>query len=528
MKIELEKKLKRIFNLKQEPQVKIILNEYGDLASNVLFLWAQENKKTPFAGFELFKEKLQQELKDFEIEFLNGYLNFKIKPEILFSTFKLSLKKPAKISLTNFGHNQKVIVEFVSANPTGPLHLGNGRNAILGEVIARVLKKTGFKVTKEYYNNDRGNQIKILGLSALSIVGKIKKENEFYQGKYFIDLVNKNKGLCFKIDQPEYLGYLLSKKILEFLIKPTLKTLQIKFDSFFSERKLYPEIYNKVLPKIKKYTYIKDGALWLKLKTKDEVLIKKDGEYTYFLSDILYHFHKFRIRNFKYGINVLGADHLDHARRVKEALNLLGIKENKLRFIIYQLVYVKKGGQILKMSKRKGDIILLDDLIKEVGSDLVKFYFLLHPPQTHLIFDLDLAKKKSEENLYWYVVYTGARLASILRKAKKEKKINKIENLLDPKKAWEEIKENELALEILKRILLWKDILIEIAKSLEVSLLPQYLIETAKKINTLYEKEKILEKDFKKMSAKLMLIQAIINFLKEGFETINIEFLEKV
>lgn len=530
MKGELEKKLQKIFQLKQKPQVKIILNEYGDLASNALFLWSQQNKQAPIEGFKKFKDKLHQEFDSLlEFDFLNGYLNFKIKSDFLFKTFKLALKKPRKIFSNNFGRQQKIIIEFVSANPTGPLHLGNGRNAILGEVISRVLKKVGFRVTKEYYNNDRGNQIKILGLSALNFLGKVKFQDNFYQGDYLKELTFKNKGLCLKYQhQPEYLGYLLSKKILEFMIKPTLKALDVKFDSFFSERKLYPQIYEIVLKKIKKYTYLKDGALWLKLPTKDEVLIKKDGEFTYFLSDILYHYHKFKIRNFKYGINIFGADHLDHARRVKEALYLLGIKEKQLKFIIYQLVYVKKHGQLLKMSKRKGDLILLDDLLKEAGAGSVKFYFLLHPPETHLTFDLDLAKKKTEENLYWYLIYTGARLNSVILKAKKEKRIKRIDNLLDPRKAWEEIKENQFMIEILKRIFLWQDILIEVAKSLEVSLLPQYLVETAKKINQLYEKEIFLDKDLKKMYAKLMFVQVLINFLKDGLETINLEFLEKV
>ncbi len=527
MKNELELKLKKLFKTKERPQVRVILNEYGDLASNVLFIAAKENKKEPKKIWDEFKDEVEKRLaKNFEkIEFVNGYLNFHLKKDLLFKTFKIAVKKPKQISLSNFGHKQKVIVEFLSANPTGPLHLGNGRNAVLGEVISRVLKKTGFSVFKEYYNNNRGRQIKILGLSALSFLKlPTENENELYKGKYLEELVNKNKGLCFKFkDQPEYLGYLLSKKILEFYIKPTLKSLGIKFDNFFSERSLYSSLDKEVLQKIKRHTYKKDGALWLKLETKDEVLIKSDGEPTYFLSDIIYHYHKFVKRNFKYGINILGADHLDHGRRLKEALKILGIKENKLKFIIYQLVYVKKFEKILKMSKRKGDIIFLDDLIKEVGPDPIKFYFVFHPPETHLTFDLELAKKKTEENLYWYVVYTGARLESIL---KKFGKISKKE--IDVKKCWEIFKDNKQFIEILKRIYFWKEILIEVAKSLQVQILPQYIVETCKKINNFYESEKIIEKDRSKTYQKLPAIIALVNFLKEAFDTLNIEFKEKV
>jgi len=536
MKNELENRLKKILKTKEKPQVKIILNQHGDLASNALFIWAKENKSNPYKGWEENKEKLNYYFKNIfdKIEFENGYLNFFIKKDILFKFFKLLLKNKKNIFelnffKSNFGHNQKIILEFVSANPTGPLHLGNGRNAILGEILSRILKETGFSVFKEYYNNNRGKQIETLGLSALNFLGfKINKE-DLYRGDYLKELAEKNKGLCLKFkDQPEYLGYLLSKKILEFYIKPTLKSLNVSFDNFFSEKKLYEKLDKEVLNKIKKFTYEKDGALWLKLQSKDEVLIKKTKEPTYFFSDILYHYNKFKIRKFKYSINIFGADHLDHARRLKEALNYFGIKEKQLKFIIYQLVYVKKGESTLKMSKRKGDFVLLDDLIKEVGPDPIKFYFALHPPETHLLFDIDLAKKKNEENLYWYVVYTGARLWSILEKAKKEKIIKNFNFKLDPKKAWDYLKENDDVINILKRIYFVKDILIDISKNFQIQILPQYIVEISKIINSFYEKEKIIENDLKKTLSKLEFVYCITNALKRLFYLINIEFKEKV
>jgi len=531
MKQHIENKLKKILKLKEKPQVKIILNQYGDLASNALFIWAKENKSNPSTWWEENKEKVNSSFKNYfeKIEFKNGYLNFSLNKKILFKIFKALVKNKKNVFRLNFGRNQKIILEFVSANPTGPLHLGNGRNAILGETLSRILKECGFSVFKEYYNNNRGKQIEILGLSALNSCGFKVNEENLYTGKYLKNLVEKNRGLCFKFkNQPEYLGYILSKKILEFYIKPTLKTLNIKFDNFFSERSLYNDLDKKVLEKIKKFTYEKDGAIWLKLNTKDEVLIKKTKEPTYFFSDILYHYNKFRIRKFKYSINILGADHLDHARRVREALKYFGIKESKLKFIIYQLVYVKKGENTLKMSKRRGDIILLDDLIKEIGPDPIKFYFALHPPETHLLFDIDLAKKKNEENLYWYVVYSGARLWSIIQKAKKEKIIRDLNFKLDPKKAWEILKEKEEIIEILKRIYFVKDILVDISKTFQIQILINYLIDLCKMINSFYEKERIIENNLKNTISKLEFIYAVTNALKRIFYLINIDFKEKV
>jgi len=461
----------------------------GDYATNLIFLLREFAPKKE----KIILEKIKKEFKQFsKIEIINNYLNFYLSDYELLKTFRLIYKNKQKFFNQNFGRKQKLNIDYVSANPTGPLTLGNTRGAVLGDALNNILKLVGFCVTKEYYINNRGMQIEILGKTILAHLGKIPWENNFYQGKYLKEIAPRIKVNHDAIRKPEKIGRKIADYILNNLIKPTLKKFGTFFDWFFPETELYANNLDKKVLKIlkkKKLIAEKDGALFLLLTKlggdKDEVLIKKTGEPTYFFSDIIHYWYKFFIKRNKIEILIVASDHLDHTRRLKLALKIFGIKNYQFQPIVYQFVHLKKSGKLLRMSKRRGVFITLEYLINEIDPGIVRFFFLQKSPEIVIDFDLDLAKKESEENPYWYVQYAYARLNSILEKAGKT--IN-----IDPQKVFLKIKDIESAKIILRKIHQFQDLTYLIYREKRVNLLIEYLISLAKKIHNFYEKEKIL------------------------------------
>ena len=396
--------------------------EHGDYSSNVALILAKIEKKNPRAVAEdlalrLRSGQLSRVCEKVEIAG-PGFLNFFITREALienlsiFSRLTLSSGAPTRIQKSkSFLPSKKINLEFISANPTGPLTMANGRGGFYGDALANILKAVGHKVTREYFINDAGNQIKLLGESILAVEGKIPQKDEYYKGAY----IKKLKGKTAK----QAVVFLLKE------IKNSLKKAGIKFNVWFSEEKNLRkkgelkktlEFLNK-----KKTLKEKEGALWL----GDAVVVKSNQDYTYFLADLAYHYDKFIKRKFDLAINIWGADHHGYVARMQKGIEALGVRPERLKIIIMQLVRLTSGGKEARMSKRAGEFITLDDLLEEVGLDAARWFFLERSPDTHMDFDLDLAKERSKKNPVYYVQYAHARASSILRKAK----IGKMPNL---------------------------------------------------------------------------------------------------
>ncbi len=404
----IEKAIKNLY--KKEVEVKIerpTEPDFGDYATGA----AMPIKKNPQEIADTIKMDILG-----KIDVKNGFINFFISKGYLQKQVQEILKQKEKFGDLKIGKGQKVNIEFISANPTGPLTLGNGRGGFCGDVLSNVLDKAGYKIKREYYINDIGEQVRKLGHS---IVGDSEAA---YKGKYIDDLRSRIKG-----GDPEKVGEEGAKIILEKMIKPSIKKMGIKFDIWFSEKGLHQKKeVEKVIDFLRKknLAYEKEGAVWFKSTQfgdeKDRVLIKANGEKTYFLSDIAYLKNKFE-RGFQKLIFFWGADHYGYINRMKAAAEALGYKREQLDIIIMQLVAIMWGGEKLRMSKREGVYRTIEELIDGLGLDIVRFFFLTRSPESHLIFNLDLAKQQSEKNPVYYVQYAHARICSILRKVENAK-----------------------------------------------------------------------------------------------------------
>ena len=433
--------------------------ENGDWTSNIAFSLSKTLSKSPSEVATKIREELIKSSKIIaRAETKNGFLNIFLKDEVLLK----ALEEKEKFSKKK----EKINVEFVSANPTGPLTMANGRGGFYGDALANVLEKVGYDVTREYYINDAGNQVKLLGESIRAAEGKIPQKEEHYKGEYIKELKGKSG--------TEAAEFLLGQ------IKESLKKAGIEFDIWFSEKELRekkePE---KVLKFLEEKNLIekKDGATWL----RDAVLVKSDGEYTYFLVDIAYHWNKFLERKFDLGINIWGADHQGHVERLKRGVEAFGINPERLKIIIVQVVRLIRGGKEVPMSKRAGEFVTMNDLLEEAGNDVARWFFLERSPNTHMDFDLDLAKEKSEKNPVYYVQYAYVRMLSILRKARSTKQEARIKKFSHPS-------ERALALKILRYPELFEDI----SKDYQVHRLTTYAYELAQTFSAFYRDVKVI------------------------------------
>lgn len=505
--------------------------EYGDLSSNFLFFLAKFINKNPQEIFEEYKDKIIKALPFIEdIKVLNGYLNFYLNKKILFEFYKAVALRKFEIFKNNIGRRQKFIIEYVSANPTGPLHLGNARGAILGDTLANLLKLCGFRVTKEYYVNDRGKQVDILLDSILYYLNKREYKEEYYKGEYIKEIAEKFKGKISSLNETQLKKFIVNY-ILENYIKKPLYSFGTRFDNFYFESDLYKkDLDKKILKVLEKKNLIeeKEGALWLSLtklnEPKDEVLIKKDGEPTYFFSDILYNYEKLFIRRFKYSLIIVAADHQDHVRRLSSVFEkIFNVKERNFKFLVYQMVHLMKENEILRMSKRKGTYVTLEDVINLVNKDALRFYFAKYAPGNTIEIDLDILQKENEENPVWYTLYTYARFLGILRKAKEQKFVLKKESVkTNLTKSFNYIKDKEEYLKILRMMTQLAQLIQESAIFLRPNLIFQYFINFCKELNSFYEKERILEKD-EYTKLRLIFVLSILNFLDFLFSIFNIK-----
>ena len=524
--------------IKEKIGIEVFASEkenFGHYSTNMAFKFTPTNKassgmagKTPFEIAKEIASKLSSPPTSSKSIFAKieavspGFVNFWLKPEILQNELKAILKQKNKYgSLKHQTPNTKhrtINLEFVSANPTGPLTMANGRAGFYGDVLANVLENSGHKVTREYYINDAGNQIKLLGESILAAEGKIPWKDEYYKGEYVKDLV---KSLKLKVKN--YDGEKIGKKAAKILfkeIKKSLKNAGIKHDIWFSEDKnLHKKGELKKTLKFlkgKKVVYEKDGAMWL----KDAVLIKSDGNPTYFLADLAYHYDKFLKRKFDLAIDIWGADHHGYKARMESGIRALGVKPKRLKILITQLVRLISKGKEVKMSKRAGEFVTLDDLLKEVGLDAARFFFLMHSLDTHMDFDMDLAKERSQKNPVYYVQYAFVRCLHILRKATSDKRQATNNNL----KMLNSITEIKLMLELMK----FPDVLAQTVKDYQVHRLTEYAARLARSFHNFYEKERVIDAEPETAQARLALVSATKIALENLFSILGISKPKKM
>ncbi|MDD5590178.1 MAG: arginine--tRNA ligase, partial [Candidatus Portnoybacteria bacterium] len=449
-----------------------------------------------------------------------GFVNFFLSASRLQKETAMILGQKENYGSLDIGQKKKVQVEFISANPTGPLTLGNGRGGFMGDVLANILAKSGFEVEREYYVNDAGLQVGKLGHS-------IKKDElAEYKGKY-IDALSY---LAKNADEITVIGKAAADVILETMIKPTVeKGMKIKFDLWFRESELYKIDENTKIRQVdkiinflkeKKLAYEKEGALWFKSTEfgddKDRVLIKTDGEKTYLASDVAYLKNKSE-RGFEKLIYFWGADHHGYVQRYKAAGQALGFDSENIEIIIVQLVRLMKEGKEVRMSKRAGNYVTLDELIEEVGLDAARFFFLMHSAETHMDFDLDLAKEKSEKNPVYYVQYAHARISSIFRKAGQE-----------PGNDFGLLKETA-ELNLIKQIARLPEIVEDSAKDYQVQRLPQFALDLVRSFHKFYEECRVIDEKNPELTAgRLGLIKAVQIVLKNTLDLMGISAPEKM
>lgn len=456
-----------------------------------------------------------------------GFINFTVDPKHATKLLDKIIEQGELFGQNQVGRGVKVQIEFISANPTGPLTLGNGRGAFTGDTLSKVLKLSGFDIEREYYLNDRGNQTEILGKSVLNQILAdrklpLEKIEEVYQGDYIKDLAQEFTSLR----DPRSELAKITQTSLDKLIKQTKQLvenkLKVNFDVWFSESKLYQEKLQIEVLKIlheKKLTFEEGGSIWFKSTAfgddKDRVLVKADGEYTYFLSDII---HKAYLSAPKFDklILLLGADHHGYQARLQAAMSAFDQKD-KLDIIIFQLVRLLDQGREVKMSKRAGTYVALEELIDEVGLDAARFFFNMYSPNTHIDFDLELAKEKSSKNPVYYVQYAHARLCSILTKAPATKNQADLSLLVEPE---------ELALT--KKLLQFDDLVAEISSNYAVQQLPYYAIAIAELFHKFYEKHKVISEYQDLTAARIKLIQATRITLANTLKLLGVSAPEKM
>jgi arginyl-tRNA synthetase len=500
------------------PEIKIEIPEnkkHGDYSTNAVMLIAKQIKANPLEITKLISPRISSGLFRLIEGVSPGFLNFFISDKHLQSELSEILKKKEKFSQLKIGSGKKVQVEFISANPTGPLTVGNARGGPFGDVLANIFKEAGFKVERAYYVNDYGMQIKTLGHSVL------KDKKAEYKGDY-IDYLNK------KIKEKDVYraGEKAAKIIVKEMIKKTTDKMGIRYDEWMLETDFHKSgLVDKIINKLKKkdFLYEKDGALWFKSKQygddRDRVIVKSDKWKTYLAGDMALHEYKFKDKKFDKVINVWGADHYGDIAGLKSVVEALGHK-NKLEIIILQFVTLFEKGEKLRMSKRAGRYVTMDDLIKMVGKDVVRFFFLMRSADTHLNFDLDLAKEQSDKNPVYYVQYAHARICSILEKAGYSKKAI-------PRSDLSLLKHNA-EINLIKHMVLLPEIIKDIAKDYQVQRLPKYATDLATLFHRFYQECKVLTEDKDLARARLSLVLGVKIILKKALDLLGISAPERM
>ena len=493
--------------------------EHGDYASSLPMKLARVAGRSPMsiaqgiAGFIPDAPELES-----VVVAPPGFINFRFKCEWLSGQVDAILREGDAYGSIDLGHGSRVQVEFVSVNPTGPLHVGHGRGAILGSSLASVLTAAGYRVTREYYLNDTGNQINAFKTSLYTryrqCLGKpTEMPSDGYLGDYMIVLAQEiaaREGNRFlemsEAEAVQQLGQIGLEDVIG-KIKTDLELLGVNFDVWFSEQALYDSgNYDKVMGLLRQGDYLaeKENATWFTStalgEDKDNVVVRGDGSPTYFAADIAYHYDKFIERKFDRVINIWGADHQGHVSRMKAVLNAFGIDPERLTVLICQMVSLRRGQEVVRVSKRSGDIITLRELIEEVGADACRYFFMVRSPDSQMDFDLELAKKESPENPVYYVQYGHARISSILRLAG--------ERGIDYADGDVSLLNTGPELNLIRKMLLLPETVELVARSLEPHHLAYYALEMATVFHAFYDNCRVVSDDIILTKARLKLVAA--------------------
>lgn len=509
---------------------------FGDLSSNIALLISKQIQKNPLEiAEEIKKTMLHQNLNDIEdiTATKPGFINFVIKPSYYQNNLKLIIKNQENFGKNFKGKGKSANVEFVSANPTGPLTVGHGRNAVIGDTVSNILEWHDYNVTREYYYNDAGKQMRTLGQSVESRYFEyVKKPFEFpsdgYQGEYIIEIaknIANNYGKSLEQNDEKFLTE--AEKVIFGQIKNSLNSLGIKFDTFTNEKSFYKSgAIKKLLSQLKskELVYQKDDATWYKATKvgakQDKVYIKSTGEPTYRLPDTAYHKDKIK-RGYDVIVDVFGADHTDTYPDVLSALGALGLKTEHIKILIYQFVTLVKNGEKVKMSTRKADFITLDDLVDELSVDIVRYFFIMRSMNTHLDFDLNLAKDQSDKNPVFYLQYAYARICNIIRYG--ENQGFKFSEKFDPT-----LLNESSEIKLLKLMSNFPTMMETALETLEPQTIAIYLQDLASSFHKFYGNCKVITNDEKLSQSRLGLINGAKIIISIGLSILGVSAPEKM
>jgi len=516
----------------KEPHEAILLDiptdsRFGDFTTNIALKLSKELKQGPKVIASQLVESIQSEIEKTDLKGLitqvkvegAGFVNFYLKEDYFYEALRKIIIKGKEALKVDLGSAKKVLIEFVSANPTGSLSVAHARQAAVGDCLANVLSFIGFKVSREYYLNDEGNQINILGKSVQLRLKELKGEvvefpENYYQGDYIRGIAEEAKTKEIK---EENLGDFAADNILK-IIKQELDDFGVKFDCWYSQKELAKSgKVEKAFEQLKQkgFLYEQDGALWFKSSAfgddKDRVIIKSDGSQTYLAPDIAYHQDKFK-RGYSWLINLWGPDHHGYINRIKASIEAFGHNKDDLSVVIVQLATIFRDGQEIQMSTRRGQYITLREVLDEVGKDASRFFFLMRRTSSHLDFDLEVAKKQSAENPVFYVQYAHARICSILRSSSL-----KINDDLD----LSVLKEKE-ELNLIKKLLEFQATLNICLATCDPYMLTVYLQELSESFHKFYDLHRVLGQDEVLTSARLALIKGTKIVLCCGLELLGV------
>lgn len=512
---------------------------HGDFAVNIAMLLAKECKIPPRKIAQLVVEFLVDDtglIARTEIAG-PGFINFFLNHSWIYNVLPKVIAEDCRYGWSDFGGGQKIQVEYVSANPTGLLHMGNARGAALGDTLSNLLEAAGYAVTREFYINDAGNQIENFGKSLearyLQLLGRdVPFPDEGYHGEDIIEttknIIEQVKDKYLDIDSALRREFLIQKALEEkiSLIRRDLAHFGVDYDVWFSEQSLHDSgAITKTLRELqeKGYIYEKEGALWFKSTLfgdeKDEVIVRSNGIPTYFAADIAYHRNKFE-RGFHQVINIWGADHHGHVARMKGAVKALGYDPDNLQVILMQLVRLYRGKEIVRMSKRSGEYVTLSELVEEVGKDAARYFFVMRSPDSHLDFDLDLAKEESAENPVYYVQYAHARINSIQKALAAQTPDLQETNL--------QLLQEPAEIELIRKIADLPDEIIAAAVNREPHRMTRYAHELASLFHSFYNSCRVLTDNEELKKARLILVDAARITLRNVLELLGVNAPERM
>jgi arginyl-tRNA synthetase len=533
--------------LKLESQPAITLDTprdktHGDLATTLALTLAKSEAKPPRKIAEIIVGNIRDE--DGILEKTDiagpGFINFVFRRDRWKKTLFEIETDGAAFGLPNIGKGEKVLVEFVSANPTGPLHVGHGRGAALGDALANLLAAVGYTVSREFYINDAGRQVRLLALSVYaryqqSLGSEFPFPEDGYHGSYIEELAqgflklhgNKFLNIPFEACESRFAEY--GKNTMLADIRTDLEAFGVRFDAWFSEASLLTDgSVQRALDELmeSRDLYEQDGALWLRSTTygddKDRVVVKKDKSYTYLATDIAYHRNKLT-RGFKTLVNIWGADHHGYIRRVQAVIQAFGHAKDSLHVVLVQLVSILRHGKPAPMSKRAGTFVTLRDVVQEVGSDAARYIFLTRRSDSHLDFDLDVAKEQSRENPVYYVQYAHARLASLFREAETRAVAVPASDAVDL--ALLDLEEEQ---NIIKRLSQYPEVIEEAALAYEPHRLTFYLQDLAGLLHNYYFKHRVITEDSARTGAKLFLMKQVKTVIQSALRILGVNAPERM